>query len=66
MTTRRSFLSSIGSLAAMPLLARDYGVNAAPVRYPEPDVIALDKAFEKYKIGSSPIERLHTGMYWEE
>ena len=66
MTTRRSFLSSIGSLAAMPLLARDYGVNAAPVRYPEPDVIALDKAFEKYKIGSSPIERLHTGMYWAE
>ena len=52
MTTRRSFLTSISSLAATPLFARDYGPGAAPVRYPEPDVIALDKAFEKYKIGS--------------
>ena len=66
MTTRRSFLTSISSLAATPLLARDFGPGAAPVRYPEPDVIALDKAFEKYKIGSAPIERLHTGMYWAE
>jgi gluconolactonase len=66
MHTRRSFLNSIGSLAAAPLFARDYGSGAPPVRYPEPDVIALDKAFEKYKIGSAPIERLHTGMYWAE
>ena len=66
MTTRRSFLTSISSLAATPLLSRDFGPGAAPVRYPEPDVIALDKAFEKYKIGSAPIERLHTGMYWAE
>ncbi len=66
MTTRRSFLASIGAFAAAPLLARDFGPGAAPVRYPEPDVIALDKAFEKYKIGSAPIERLHTGMYWAE
>ena len=66
MNTRRSFLTSIGSFAAAPLLARDFGPGAAPVRYPEPDVIALDKAFEKYKIGSAPIERLHTGMYWAE
>jgi gluconolactonase len=66
MTTRRSFLTSISSLAATPLLARDFSSSAPPVRYPEPDVIALDKAFEKYKIGSAPIERLHTGMYWAE
>lgn len=65
-STRRSFLTSLGAFAATPLLARDYSPNAAPLRYPEPDVIALEKAFEKYKIGSSPIERLHTGMYWVE
>lgn len=65
-TTRRSFLTSLSSLAAAPLLARDFGPGAPPVRYPEPDVIALDKAFEKYKIGSAPIERLYTGMYWAE
>ena len=65
-TPRRSFLTSLGTLAAAPLFARDFGPGVAPVRYPEPDVIALDKSFEKYKIGSAPIERLHTGMYWAE
>ena len=66
MHTRRSFLTSLSTLAAAPLLARDFGPGAPPVRYPEPDVIVLDKAFEKYKVGSAPIERLHTGMYWAE
>jgi gluconolactonase len=36
------------------------------VRYPEPDVIVLDTACETYKVGSAPMERLHTGMYWAE
>ncbi len=63
---RRTFLSSFGALAAAPLFAREYGHDAAPVRYPEPDVIALDPSFGKYKIGNTPIERLHTGMYWAE
>lgn len=66
MHTRRSFISSLSAFAASPLWARDYGPSAPPVRYPEPDVIALDKAFEKYKVGSAPIMRLHTGMYWAE
>jgi gluconolactonase len=66
MHTRRSFLASLSTLAAAPLLARDFSKDAPPVRYPEPDVIVLDKAFEKYKVGSAPIERLHTGMYWAE
>src|SRR3954454_20591775 len=65
-TSRRSFLTSLGALAAAPLLARDYSPGAAPVRYPEPDVIALDPAFAKYKVANAPIERLHTGMYWAE
>jgi len=65
-TSRRSFLASLGTLAAAPLFARDYGPGAVPVRYPEPDVIALDDAFKKIKIGNAPIERLHTGMRWAE
>jgi gluconolactonase len=65
-SSRRSFLATLGTLAAAPLLARDYGKNAAPVRYPEPDVIALDDAFKKIKIGNASIERLHTGMRWAE
>ncbi len=65
-TSRRNFLSVVGSLAATPLLARDYGKEAPPVRYPEPDVLVLDPLFAKYKIGMAPVERLHTGMYWAE
>jgi len=65
-TNRRSFLATLGTLAAAPLLARDYGKNAAPVRYPEPDVVALEDAFKKIKIGNASIERLHTGMRWAE
>ena len=64
--SRRAFLTTLGTLAAAPLLARDFGPGAAPVRYPEPDVVTLDKAFGKYRIGTAPIERLHTGMYWAE
>ena len=65
-TSRRSFLTTLGTLAAAPLLARDFGKNAAPVRYPEPDVIALEDSFKKIKIGNATIERLHTGMRWAE
>jgi gluconolactonase len=65
-SSRRSFLTSLGVLAAAPLLARDFGPGAPPVRYPEPDVIVLDPAFKRYKVGSSPITRLHTGMLWAE
>jgi gluconolactonase len=65
-TSRRSFLTTLGTLAAAPLLAREFGKNAAPVRYPEPDVIALEDSFKKIKIGNASIERLHTGMRWAE
>ena len=65
-STRRSFLTALGTLAAAPLFARDFGPGAPPIRYPEPDVIVLDPSFKKYKVGSSPITRLHTGMLWAE
>ncbi|HVC98116.1 MAG TPA: SMP-30/gluconolactonase/LRE family protein [Pirellulales bacterium] len=66
---RRSFLAVAGAAAASAAQAawgREYGPGAAPVRYPEPDVVALDKRFAKYKIGNTPIQRLHTGMLWAE
>jgi gluconolactonase len=46
--------------------ARRYGPGAEPVRYPDPDVIVLDKRFAKIKIGNALIQRLHTGMLWAE
>lgn len=68
---RRGFLAAAaGSIAAAALgqepTKRDYGPHAQPTRYPEPDVVVLDKRFAKYKIGNTPILRLHTGMLWAE
>ncbi|HJT36294.1 MAG TPA: SMP-30/gluconolactonase/LRE family protein [Pirellulales bacterium] len=65
---RRSFLAAAGAAASVAATAwgRDYGSDAAPVRYPDPDIIALDKRFDKIKIGNTPIQRLHTGMLWAE
>jgi len=65
---RRAFLvGAVGSIAAASAAQdRDYGQSGAPVRYPEPDVIVLDPKFAKYKIGNTPIKRLHTGMMWAE
>jgi gluconolactonase len=64
---RRSFLAGTAA-AAMTAVAhgRDYGPNAEPARYPDPDIIVLDKRFNKYKIGNTPIQRLHTGTLWAE
>jgi gluconolactonase len=67
LSSRRAFFSQLGTLAASTsLLARDYGPDAPPVRYPEPDVRVLERSFERYKVGSAPIERLFTGGYWME
>ena len=37
-----------------------------PVRYPDPDVIALDDRFRRYILFNTPIRRLHTGTLWAE
>lgn len=69
---RRLFLAQLaGSVAAATaasaVMARDYGPHAAPVRYPDPDIVVLDeKRFGKIKLGNTPIQRVHTGMLWAE
>src|SRR5688500_4908730 len=63
---RRALLAAAGAMIPGVAMARDYGPNAPPVRYPEPDVVVLDKRFGKYKIGNTPIQRLRTGMLWAE
>jgi gluconolactonase len=66
---RRSFLGGTlaTTLAATALgQTRDYSQNAAPVRYPDQDIIVLDKRFAKYKLNNTPIQRLYTGMLWAE
>ncbi len=60
-------------MAGLGLAAAAQAANAQrdwsgknPVRYPDPDVLVLDKSFEKYRIKSTPIERLYTGLLWAE
>jgi len=63
---RRSFLAAAAMAAGTAAFGRDYGPGAEPVRYPDPDIVVIDKQFAKYKIGNTPIQRLHTGMLWAE
>jgi gluconolactonase len=67
--SRRSFLATAAAVtvtAATQAQIRDYGKNAPPVRYPDPDIVVLDKRFAKYKIGNTPIQRLYKGTLWAE
>jgi gluconolactonase len=62
---RRAFLAAAALAPAAVHAQRDWsGQN--PVRYPDPDIVVLDKSFAKYKIGNTPIQRLHTGTLWAE
>src|SRR5713226_8575506 len=63
--SRRSFLTAAALLPEAANAQRDWsGQN--PVRYPDPDIVVLDKRFAKYKVGNTPIQRLFTGCLWAE
>jgi gluconolactonase len=64
---RRSFLTASLGAAALgaQTVDRDWS-GRNPVRYPDPDILVLDKKFAKYKVNNTPIRRLHTGMLWAE
>lgn len=59
-----AFAASSSATAFAQTMDR-YDPGGPIVRYPEPDVIALDKRF-KYKLGNTPILRLHRGTMWAE
>ncbi len=74
---RRTFLSAtLASGALLPILGqaqtdlspyqtRDWS-GANPLRYPDPDIIALDSRFQRYILFNTPIRRHHTGTLWAE
>ncbi len=64
---RRGLFSTLAAplLAAAQTPNRDYS-GQRPIRYPEPDVIALDPSFAKIKIGNTTIQRHATGFLWAE
>ncbi len=68
---RRSFLSAAALLAAttgmsQEAIRRSFGQQAEPVRYPDPDIVVLDARFARYKLGNTPIQRIHRGTLWAE
>jgi gluconolactonase len=67
---RRSFLAAAtaaaGAVASVARAGdRDWS-GRNPVRYPDPDIVALDKRFDRYKLGNAGIQRLYTGSAWAE
>jgi gluconolactonase len=76
---RRAFLAAaLTAAAGLPAVAMQQGAPAIPpeqlrdwtgeipVRYPDPDVIALDNRFRRYIVGNTTIKRLYTGTQWSE
>jgi gluconolactonase len=59
-------LTAVAASATAVALGRDYVPDAEPVRYPDPDIVVLDQRFAKYKLGNTPIQRLHRGTLWAE
>ncbi len=62
---RRSFIAAASALfpAAAAAQQRDW---SQPTRYPDPDILSLDKRFDSLKLGNTPIQRLHVGTLWAE
>ena len=72
--SRRQFLTAASAVAAVSTMSSEafarnfidqYDPDGPIARYPNPDVIVLDKRF-KYKLGNTPIQRLYTGNLWAE
>lgn len=62
---RRSFLGLAASASAIAQSQRDW-TNNEPTRYPDPDVLTLDKSFTKYVLFNAAIYRHFTGAKWAE
>ena len=66
--SRRAFAAAAAGALASPVrsLAQRDWTNVTPTRYPDPDIVSLDRRFDKYKLGNTPIQRLHVGTLWAE
>jgi gluconolactonase len=63
-------LAAVGATAASTLLSKAAGAQSFPFspnqRYPDPAVQILDPSFAKYRIYSSSVEQIASGMRWCE
>ena len=68
--TRRNLLQAGSAVAGATVLSRGAGAQSFSFtpnqRYPDPAVQVLDPSFTKYRIYSSTLEQLATGMRWAE
>ncbi|MFN8526840.1 MAG: SMP-30/gluconolactonase/LRE family protein [Chloroflexota bacterium] len=48
------------------MTVRDFGPDAPPQRYPDPDIVTLDPRFARLRVGNTPIKRIWTGALWAE
>jgi gluconolactonase len=67
--SRRHFITSTTALAmsTFPIAGISQAFDFKPnQRYPDPNVFILDPSFAKYRIYSSTIEQVGTGMRWAE
>jgi gluconolactonase len=68
--TRRSLLTTGGAAMGAVVVTGSAGAQSFPFtpnqRYPDPAVQVLDPSFAKYRIYSSTVEQVATGMRWAE
>ena len=68
--TRRNLLQAGSAVAGATVLSRGAGAQSFSFtpnqRYPDPALQILDSSFLKYRIYSSTLEQLATGMRWAE
>ena len=63
---RRSFLGLAATAAPLfAQTARDW-TNRNPIRYPDPDVVAIDRGFAKYQVFNAVLYRHYVGTRWAE
>src|SRR5262245_46626383 len=61
---RRTFLTA--GLAPFAAYGQRDWSRQNPARYPDADIVVLDKRFAKYKISNTAIQRLYTASLWAE
>src|SRR5262249_43546752 len=68
--TRRHLLAGAGAVTASAFLSRPAAAQSFPFtpnqRYPDPAVQILDPAFARYRIYSSTLEQVASGLRWAE
>ena len=63
---RRSFLSLAAAVPAMAQTQTRDWTNQQTTRYPDPDIVTLDKSCAKYQLFNAVIYRQYVGTKWAE